>query len=103
MTNWRHRAFDPACRTAGIVGLTPHDLRRHTAASFAAGANVKAVQGMLGHASAAMTLDIYAVLFPDDLDNVGAVLGGVALDVALCATRAPKPMTEATLMVPLSL
>lgn len=38
--------------------LTPHDLR-HTAASLAisSGANVKAVQRMLGHASAAMTLD----------------------------------------------
>jgi integrase len=40
---------------------TIHDLR-HTAASIAisAGANVKAVQRMLGHASAAMTLDVYA-------------------------------------------
>lgn len=51
--------------------LTPHDLR-HTAASLAisAGANVKAVQKMLGHASAAMTLDTYADLFDDDLDAV---------------------------------
>ncbi len=50
---------------------TPHDLR-HTAASLAvsAGANVKAVQKMLGHASAAMTLDIYADLFHDDLEAV---------------------------------
>ena len=35
-----------------------------------AGANPKAVQEMLGHASAAMTLDTYADLFEDDLDNV---------------------------------
>ena len=51
--------------------LTPHDLR-HTAASLAisAGANPKAVQRMLGHASAAMTLDTYADLFEDDLDDV---------------------------------
>jgi hypothetical protein len=35
----------------------------------AAGANVKVVQQMLGHASAAMTLDIYAGLFAD-LDTV---------------------------------
>ena len=48
-----------------------HDLR-HTAASLAvsAGANVKAVQRMLGHASAAMTLDVYSGLFDDDLDGV---------------------------------
>jgi integrase len=31
------------------------------------GANVKAVQKMLGHALAAMTLDVYADLFDDDL------------------------------------
>lgn len=56
--------------------LTPHDLR-HTAASLAisAGANVKVVQRMLGHASAAMTLDRYADLFPDDLDAVAEALG----------------------------
>ena len=51
--------------------ITPHDLR-HTAASLAisAGANVKVVQRMLGHKSAKVTLDTYAALFPDDLDNV---------------------------------
>lgn len=53
-----------------------HDLR-HTAASLAvsAGANVKAVQQMLGHASAKMTLDVYADLFDEDLDSVGIALG----------------------------
>ncbi len=45
---------------------------RHTAASLAisAGANPKVVQRMLGHASAAMTLDVYADLFESDLDSV---------------------------------
>ena len=51
--------------------VTAHGLR-HTAASLAisAGANPKVVQRMLGHikhASAAMTLDMYADLFDDDL------------------------------------
>lgn len=51
--------------------VTPHDMR-HTAASLAisSGANVKAVQRMLGHASAAMTLDTYSDLFDDDLQTV---------------------------------
>jgi integrase len=51
--------------------VTAHDLR-HTAASLAisAGANPKVVQRMLGHASAAMTLDVYADLFESDLDGV---------------------------------
>ncbi|MDR7185501.1 integrase [Microbacterium trichothecenolyticum] len=66
--------------------VTPHDLR-HTAASLAvqAGAHVKAVQRMLGHASAAMTLDVYADLFDDDLDAVAS-----ALDRAKRATDAVK-------------
>jgi integrase len=51
--------------------ITAHDLR-HTAASLAvsAGANVKVIQRMLGHASAAMTLDVYADLFDDDFTAV---------------------------------
>jgi hypothetical protein len=40
-----------------------------------AGANVKVVQQMLGHASAAMTLDVYAGLFADNLDDVADRLG----------------------------
>lgn len=55
--------------------VTPHDLR-HAAASLAisSGANVKAVQRMPGHASAAMTLDVYGDLFDDDLDAVAVAL-----------------------------
>lgn len=55
--------------------VTPHDMR-HTAASLAvsAGANVKAVQKMLGHASAVMTLDTYADLFDEDLEAVATAL-----------------------------
>ncbi|MEV8269114.1 tyrosine-type recombinase/integrase [Microbacterium oleivorans] len=58
-----------------IPRVTPHDLR-HTAASLAiqSGANVKAVQRMLGHASAAMTLDVYADLFEEDLDDVAEAM-----------------------------
>jgi hypothetical protein len=60
--------FDPAVRAAGLSDVTPHDLR-HTAASLAvaSGDTVKSVQRMLGHASAAMTLDVYSGLFDDDL------------------------------------
>lgn len=69
--SWFVRALDDA----GLERMTIHDLR-HTAASLAiaSGANVKAVQRMLGHASAAMTLDVYADLFDDDVDTVSAAL-----------------------------
>lgn len=55
--------------------VTLHDFR-HSAASLAisAGANVRAVQRMLGHASAAMTLDTYADLFDEDLNAVADML-----------------------------
>lgn len=67
--------FDRAVAAADLPKVTPHDLR-HTAASLAvsAGANVKALQKMLGHASAAMTLDVYADLFDDDLERVATAL-----------------------------
>jgi hypothetical protein len=42
---------------------------------------VKAVQRMLGHAKASMTLDVYADLFDDDLDSVAN-----RLDAALKST-----------------
>jgi integrase len=69
--------------------VTIHDLR-HTAASMAisAGANVKAVQRMLGHASAAMTLDTCADLFDDDLDSVSDRLDQVR------STRVTPPETQ---------
>lgn len=81
LRNFRRRVFDPACVATGLDGLTPHDLR-HTAASLAvsAGANVKAVQRMLGHASAAMTLDVYSGLFDDDLDGLADRLDRILAD-----------------------
>lgn len=76
-TGW----FEIAVARSDVPRVTVHDLR-HTAASLAvsAGVHVKALQRMLGHASAAMTLDTYADLFDDDLDSIG-----IALDQARSA------------------
>lgn len=92
LTNFRRRHFDRAARSVGLDGLTPHELR-HTAASLAvsAGANVKSVQRMLGHASAAMTLDVYSGLFDDDLDAVAE-----RLDAASAKPLVPRVCPEAT-------
>ncbi|WP_255609398.1 tyrosine-type recombinase/integrase [Micromonospora sp. PLK6-60] len=86
--NFRRRVFDRAAELIGLAGLTPHELR-HTAASLAVaeGANVKAVQRMLGHASAAMTLDVYADLFEDDLDQVADRLDRAAGRAAADSVR----------------
>lgn len=90
-SNWRARVFAPAvarCQEAdeSFPSITPHDLR-HTAASLAvsAGANVKVVQRMLGHARASMTLDVYADLFDSDLDDVA-----VNLDTAIRAVAGKR-------------
>lgn len=63
--------FDAAAVTAGVPGLTTHELR-HTAASLAvsAGASVLGVRRMLGHDKASTTLDVYSDLFDADLDAV---------------------------------
>lgn len=70
-TGW----FQAAVKQAKVQKITPHDLR-HTCASLAvsAGVNVLALQRMLGHTSAKMTLDTYADLFDDDLDAVAVTL-----------------------------
>jgi integrase len=70
-TGW----FAAAVKKAKVQEITPHDLR-HTCASLAisAGVNVLALQRMLGHTSAKITLDAYADLFDDDLDAVAVTL-----------------------------
>jgi integrase len=89
--HYRDDVFAPAvaaCQKAdeSFPTITPHDLR-HTAASLAvsAGANVKAVQRMLGHAKASMTLDVYADLFEEDLDGVADRLDAAIKSAGLCA------------------
>lgn len=56
-TGW----FQAAVRKAKVQRITPHDLR-HTCASLAvaAGVNVLALQRILGHKSAKVTLDTCA-------------------------------------------
>ena len=92
--NWRRRVWDPAVAAACVAPLTPHDLR-HTAASLAiaSGGTVKHVQRMLGHKDAAMTLNVYAALFEDDLDSVAERLDQALLEADAACTR-PEPRAE---------
>ncbi|WP_027500436.1 tyrosine-type recombinase/integrase [Rhodococcus sp. UNC363MFTsu5.1] len=71
---WRN-VWSTMVEKAGLGELDTYELR-HTAASLAihSGANVKTVQRMLGHASAAMTLDIYGHLWDDELDALPAAM-----------------------------
>lgn len=93
--NFKRRDFDNAVAAVNVAadeakknsgqdgvrlptGLWVHDLR-HTAASWAvrSGGSVKSVQRMLGHATAAITLDVYAGLFDQDLDDLVIRLDGM--------------------------
>ncbi|WP_328296227.1 tyrosine-type recombinase/integrase [Kineococcus sp. NBC_00420] len=95
LRNWRAKVFKHAIKKAGLEGLTPHGLR-HTAASLAAsaGASVRHVQALLGHASPVLTLSTYQHLFDDDLDAVADRLDAAA--EAARIARADQLRTEAT-------
>jgi integrase len=71
LENFRKRIWLPAVAQAGLAPLRIHDLR-HTCASLAiaAGADVKVLQRMLGHAPAALTLDHYGHLMPGQAESV---------------------------------
>lgn len=66
-SGWYKRAIEKS----GVPSVKIHELR-HTAASIAvsSGASVKAIQKMLGHKSASMTLDTYSDLFDEDQRSV---------------------------------
>ncbi|BBY04696.1 hypothetical protein MNVI_00140 [Mycobacterium noviomagense] len=82
------RAFDKACAAGGIIDLVPQRLRDTTASlAIIAGANVKVVQRLLGHATAAMTLDRYGHLLSDDLASVADALGKAIESTAVFRSR----------------
>lgn len=92
--NYRRDVFDPAAASVGLPGLVPHELR-HTAASLAiaAGASPKAVQRMLGHRSAKVTLDRYGHLFDQELDDVAERLDAAAVPRA-CPELTERPPAD---------
>lgn len=55
------------------------------------GANVKAIQYMLGHSSPAMTLDVYSDLFENDLDTLSKRLNDALNSFFLSAFGSEVP------------
>jgi len=64
---------DDSGKERRVYDLKLHELR-HTAPSLAiqAGANIKALQNMLGHESAGLTLDRYGHLYGSDVEAESA-------------------------------
>lgn len=84
-------AYDADLPPAKPLGdIEPHELR-HTYASLAVSenANVKALQRALGHEKASVTLDVYADLFEDDLDDVAERLDWKVRSLTTSANFAP--------------
>lgn len=78
-SQWK-RVWRAALRSTGL-DLDTHSLRHFTASALiAGGASVKQVQTVLGHSSAAITLKVYAHLWPGDEDRIRVVM-----DAALSA------------------
>jgi len=87
-SNWKRSVgWRTAKVAAGVPDVRVHDLR-HTAASIwlAAGADPKVVQRVLGHATAAMTKDLYGHLVDASLWQAARLIGGT--------TGASEPPTE---------
>jgi integrase len=79
-SNWKRSvSWRAATAAAGVPGFRVHDLR-HTAASvwLGAGADPKVVQRVLGHASAAMTMDLYGHLVDGNLWQAARIIGGIS-------------------------
>jgi integrase len=77
-SNWKRSVkWSRATEAIGRPTLRVHDLR-HTCASLwlGAGADPKVVQRILGHASAAMTMDLYGHLIDQNLWDAAEKFGG---------------------------
>ncbi|WP_140463932.1 MULTISPECIES: site-specific integrase [unclassified Bifidobacterium] len=81
--SWRTRIWYQIIKDAGMEdeGVTIHSLR-HTYASIAIanGADVKTLQKQLGHATASITLDTYAALWPERLNEIASAVDKARLE-----------------------
>lgn len=93
-STWRI-AWDAARAQFEIPDLDTHELR-HSAVSLAiqSGANVKAIQRMVGHASAALTLDVYGGLWDDHLDDVAVRMDGLVAEAVRLSEQIASVQNE---------
>lgn len=96
--HWRRDGgWKEACELVDRVGLRPHDLR-HTAATawLRMTGDLKAVQSLLGHSTASMTLDLYAHVLNDTLTRAADLMAQGLADAADVAPDEPREPIETT-------
>jgi len=91
-TSFMHAAWRPAAEAAGLPkGVGLHSLRHfYASALIRSGLSVRVVSERLGHANAAMTLNVYAHLWPDEEDRTRRALDDLLGD----AGSTPRPTTQ---------
>lgn len=68
----------PACRSAGLVGVGFHDLRRLSATRLVRhGVDVKTAQTRLGHSDVRLTLGLYAQAVAEADRDAAERIGGL--------------------------
>ncbi|WP_068274814.1 tyrosine-type recombinase/integrase [Aldersonia kunmingensis] len=80
LENWKRAvAWRKSASTIGRPTLRVHDLR-HTYASLArmAGADLRLLQKVMGHASITVTAHVYADLYDEELDTVASALDAIS-------------------------
>jgi len=86
------RRFIRLIRRAGLPPIRLHDLRHGAATvALAGGADLKAIQAMLGHASIILTADTYTSVLPD----LACATAEAAAAQILKAARTPPGFTTA--------
>jgi integrase len=96
-STFRSRYWLPALERAGVPRVGVHVLRHSAAAAMIqSGASPKAVQTVLGHASAAFTLTVYGHIFEADLDAVAEGLERTALASTTGHRRDEREMPRRT-------
>lgn len=95
-TSFREYIWRPALAEAGVPSVGLHELRHfYASVLIGAGQSVKVVAERLGHANAAMTLNVYSHLWPADEDKTRQAIDGAFSHKIVSDVPRVRPAKEA--------